>query len=76
MDAGQVAGRGRRLRRHLGAGSICPFAMDDPAIDEPGQGVVEAGKVLARETILAVKGVQEVEGGVEIDAMGVAPIGV
>jgi hypothetical protein len=50
--------------------------VDDPAIDEPGEGIIEAGEMLAWETTLPVKGVQEVEGGVQIDAMGVASIGV
>lgn len=75
MDAGQIAGRDSRLRRNLRPGPIRSFAMDDPAIDEPHQRVIEAGEVLAGETTFPVKGVQEVEGVVQIDAMGVASIG-
>ncbi len=74
MDAGQIAGRGSRLRRNLRPRPIRSFAMDDPAIDEPREGVVEPEEALAWETIFAVKGVQEVEGGVQINAVGVASI--
>ena len=55
--------------------AIRPFAMDHAAIDEPRERVVEAGELLDRETILPVIGVQEVEGVLEIDAVGVALIG-
>ena len=45
--------------------------MDDAAVDEPGQRVVERREVIERETILGVVGVQEVEGVLEIDVVGV-----
>ena len=50
--------------------------MDDAATDEPGERVVQGRELLERETILGVVGVQEVEGGLEIDAVSVARINV
>ena len=44
--------------------------MDHAAIDEPVEGVVERGKPLSRETVVGVVGVQEVEGVVEVDVVG------
>ena len=48
--------------------------MDDPAIDEPGEGVVKGRELLDGETIFGVIGVQEVEGVLEVDVMSVASV--
>ena len=76
VDPVEIPGRGLRLGRHLGLRPVGAFAMDDAAIDEPGQGVVEAGELLHRETIVRVGGVQEVEGRVQVHAMRVTLAGV
>ena len=74
VDPVEVLGRGRRLGGDPGAGAIGALAVDHTAIDEPAQCGVERGELLDRETIVRVEGVQEVEGALEIDAMGVAEI--
>ncbi len=48
--------------------------VDDAALDEPVERVVERRELLDRETILGVVGVQEVEGVVEVDVVGVTPM--
>ena len=70
-----------RSRRHqrivagdLGADAVGALDVDDAAVDEPGEGVVEGRELVHRETILGVIGVQEVEGVLEIDVMGVASV--
>ena len=49
--------------------------VDDAALDEPVQGVIEGRQVLDPETIVEVVGVQEVEGAVKADLVGVMPRG-
>ena len=49
--------------------------LDDAPFDEPSERVVEGRELLDRETILPVIGVQEVEGVLEIDVVGVAAVG-
>ena len=73
MDASEVARGGESVGwRACARSPIGALAVDHAAIDEPGQGVVEGRQVLDRETILEVVGVQEVEGVVEADVVGVA----
>ena len=72
-DAGQVARRGGLGRAAAcGSGPVGAFLVDDAAIDEPGQRRVERREAIDRETILGVVGVQEVEGVLEVDVVGVA----
>ena len=76
VDAGEVA----RPRTPGSAAAWTPepvgaLEVDDAAIDEPVERRVERRELLERETILGVVGVQEVEGVVEVDVVGVAPVG-
>jgi hypothetical protein len=48
--------------------------VDDPAIDEPRESVVEGRELVDGETILPVIGVQEVEGVLEIDVVCVTSL--
>ena len=57
----------------LGAQPVGALAVDDAALDEPVEGRVEGREPLDRETILGVVGVQEVEGVLEADVVGVSP---
>ena len=74
VDPGQIAGHQRVTTGHLGAYPVGAFDVDDATIDEPGEGVVEGRELVHRETILGVIGVQEVEGVLEIDVVGVTPM--
>ena len=60
----------------LAARPVGAFDVDQAAIGEPGEGVIERRQLLERETILGVEGVQEVEGGVDADVVRVARSGV
>ena len=67
----EIACHQRVVARHLGADAIGALDVDDAPVDEPGERIVEGRELVHRETILAVVGVQEVEGVLEIDVMGV-----
>ena len=56
----------------LAARPVGTFDVDQAAIGEPREGVIERRQRLVRETILGVEGVQEVEGGVDADVVRVA----
>lgn len=75
VDAGQVADR--RCGISLGDRPLTVGALevDDPALDEPGQGAVQGRQSLQWETILGVVGVQEVEGVFQTDVVGVSQAG-
>lgn len=75
VDPRQVALRRLGLEGRLRAESIGALVMDDAPIHEPRERVIEGREPLARETILAIIGVQEVEGPVERDLVSVAQIG-
>ena len=60
--------------RHLGADPVGALDVDDAAIDEPGEGVVEGRELVHRETIFGVIGVQEVEGVLQVDVMSVTAV--
>src|SRR4051794_32967677 len=70
VDTSQVALRDRRLCRGLPSNVVGTFLVDHAAIDEPSEGVVEGRKPLRGETVIGVVGVQEVEGVVEVDVVG------
>ena len=74
VDPGQIACHQRVLARHLGAHAVGALDVDDAAIDEPGERVVEGRKLVHRETIFGVFGVQEVEGVLQVDVMGVTAV--
>ena len=69
-NPGEVAIRGRGIGG-VAADPVRTFAVDDAALDEPVEGGVERREAVDRETILGVVGVQEVEGVVEVDVVGV-----
>ncbi len=71
----QVAGRHARAGGGPSACLVRAFLVDEAAIGEPGQGAVEGRQLLAWETIVMVEGVQEVEGGLHADVVGVTHIG-
>ena len=75
VDARQVARPLRVLGGRLGADAVRALGVDDASVDEPGERGVERRELFDRETILGVVGVQEVEGVLEIDVVGVAAIG-
>ena len=72
-DPGEIPGGGMWVDRRLVSDPVRAFAMDDAAAHEPGEGIVEAGNAVDRETILQVVRVQEVEGVVQSDVVSVAP---
>lgn len=72
VNAIEIPGGGGRLGRHLCPGAFGAFVVDDAAIHEPGQRVIEGGELLDRETIVGIEGVQKVEGPAEVDTVGVA----
>ena len=71
MDPREVAHAAAASLGGLRADAVGALGVDDAAVDEPGQGVVEGREVIDRETILGVIGVQEVEGVLEIDVVRV-----
>ncbi|HEY8819509.1 MAG TPA: hypothetical protein VIM25_11920 [Candidatus Limnocylindrales bacterium] len=75
VDAREIARPLCLLGGSLGANTIRAFGVDDASVDEPGERGVERRELFDRETILGVIGVQEVEGVLEIDVVGVAAIG-
>ena len=74
VDPGQIACHQRVVARHLGANPVGALDVDDAAIDEPGECVVEGRELVHRETIFGVIGVQEVEGVLQVDVMGVTAV--
>ena len=74
MDPREVALHQRVVTRHLGAHAIGALDVDDAPVDEPGERVVERRQLVDGETIFGVVGVQEVEGVLQIDVMGVTPV--
>ena len=64
----------RVVARHLGAHAVGALDVDDAPIDEPGERVVERRQLVDGETIFGVIGVQEVEGVLQVDVMGVTPV--
>ena len=75
MHALEVTGGHARMRRGVLASALGTLAVDQPAIGEPAQREIEARELLDEETIVAIQGVQEVEGGLDVDVVGVTPIG-
>ena len=75
VDTGEIALRRVWIGLGLGAQQVGALAVDDPAFREPVQGRLQGRDPLDRETILEVVGVQEVEGVIEADVMGVVPGG-
>ena len=74
VDPGQIACHQGIVARHLGADPVGALDVDDAAIDEPGEGVVEGRELVHRETIFGVIGVQEVEGVLQVDVMSVTAV--
>ncbi len=75
VHALDVAFGGVRMLGRLAARPVGAFDVDQAAIGEPREGVIERRELLDRETILGVEGVQEVEGGVDADVVRVALAG-
>ena len=71
MDPRQVRLQ-RRVAGRLGADAVGAFHVDDAAIDEPVEGVVERRAASRAGSHRRFVGVQEVEGVVEFDVVGVA----
>ena len=74
MDAFEVLGRDPRPGDGVTPQAIGPLAMDQAVVCEPGEDAFEGRQTLAWETIVVVEGVQEVEGGLHVDVVGVARI--
>ena len=74
LHARQVAGHQRVAARDLGADAVGALDVDDAPIDEPRERIVEGRELVDGETIFGVVGVQEVEGVLQIDVMGVTPV--
>ena len=73
VDPGQLGRLDRPLGCRLGAHAVGAFAVDDAPIDEPRKRAIEGRELLRGETIVGVVGVQEVEGVLEVDVVGVPP---
>src|SRR5436190_11018764 len=73
VDAGEFSRLDRCMGRGLGTDAIGAFGVDDAPIDEPAERAVEGRKLLDPETVIGVVSVQEVEGVLEVDVVGVSP---
>ena len=74
VDPREVLLHQRVVARDLGAHAIGALDVDHATVDEPRERIVERRELVDRETILGVVGVQEVEGVLQIDVMGVTPV--
>ena len=75
VDSLDLLRRPFRIRPGSTPGSNRSLEVDQAAIGEPAKGHADRRQLLDEETIVEVEGVQEVEGGLHIDVMRVAPDG-
>jgi hypothetical protein len=72
-DASELALAGVGVGVGLRPQSVGALAVDHAAVDEPGQGIAQGRQTLERETIFEVVGVQESEGVLEPNLVGMMP---
>ena len=76
VDPCEVPLHQRVVARDLGAHAVGALDVDHAPIDEPRERIVKGRELVDRETIFGVVGVQEVEGVLQIDVMGVTAVDV
>ena len=81
MDPGELFRASRRLGGHLLTPALRALVVDDPTLDEPGEGGIERRQPIDRETlldvvgVLHVVGVHEVERALQRDVVSVVRVG-